>query len=92
MAILKNNFWVFNFANSTKICKNHENYYPSGRFTTFLRIEILFFIKACRLKFIAGSKRWSTKVGAKLLSNLVIFSILSFGIPFDFHDSIRICH
>ena len=29
---------------------------------------------------------WSTKVEAKLLSDLVIFSILSSGIPLDFHQ------
>ena len=30
------------------------------------------------------------KVGAKLLSDLVIFSILSSDIPLDFHDSIQV--
>ena len=33
---------------------------------------------------------WSTKVGAKLLSDLVIFSILYFDIPLDFHDLIGV--
>ena len=33
---------------------------------------------------------WSTKVGAKLLSDLVIFSIFSSGIPLDYHKSIRV--
>ena len=33
---------------------------------------------------------WSTKVGAKLLSNLVIFLIFSYNIPLDFHESIRV--
>ena len=30
------------------------------------------------------------KVGAKLLSDLVIFLIFSSAIPLDFHDSIRV--
>ena len=38
----------------------------------------------------SGNKWWYTKVGAKLLSDLVIFSILSSDIPLDFHDSIRV--
>ena len=33
---------------------------------------------------------WSTKVGAKLLSYLVIFSIFSSDIPLDFHELIRV--
>ena len=37
----------------------------------------------------SGNKWWSTKV-AKLLSDLVTFSILSSEIPLDFHDSIRV--
>ena len=37
----------------------------------------------------SGKKWWSTKTGAKLLSDLVMFSIISCGIPLDFHDSIR---
>ena len=32
----------------------------------------------------------STKVGAKLLSDLVIFSIFSSEIPLDFHESIGV--
>ena len=36
----------------------------------------------------SGHKWWSTKVGAKFLFDLVIFSILSSYIPLDFHDSI----
>ena len=35
-------------------------------------------------------KWWSTKVGAKLLSDLVIFSIFPSDIPLDFHNSVRI--
>ena len=34
-----------------------------------------------------GNKWRSTKVGANLLRDSVIFSILSFDIPLDFHDS-----
>ena len=36
----------------------------------------------------SGKKWWSTKVGAKLLSDLVIFSMFSSDIPLDSHDSI----
>ena len=35
----------------------------------------------------SGNKWWSTKVGAKLLFDLVIFSIFSPDIPLDFHES-----
>ena len=35
----------------------------------------------------SGNKLWSAKIGAKLLSDLVIFSILSFEMPLDFHES-----
>ena len=38
----------------------------------------------------SGNKWWSTKVGAKLLPDLVIFSILSSVIQFDFQDSVRV--
>ena len=38
----------------------------------------------------SDNKWWSTKVGAKLLSYLVTFSILSSDIPLDFHESIRV--
>ena len=38
----------------------------------------------------SGNTWGSTKVGAKLLSDLVIFSIFSYDIPLDFHDSIRV--
>ena len=30
---------------------------------------------------------WSIKVGEKLLSDLVIFSVFSYDIPLDFHES-----
>ena len=36
-----------------------------------------------------GNKWWSIKVGAKL-HDLVIFLILSSGIPVDSHDSMRV--
>ena len=35
-------------------------------------------------------KWWSTKVGEKLLSVLVISSIFSFDIPLDFYESIQV--
>ena len=38
----------------------------------------------------SGNKWWSIKVGAKLLSNLVIFSIFSSDNPLDFHESIPV--
>ena len=38
----------------------------------------------------SDNKWWSAKVRAKLLSDLVAFSILSYDIPLDFHDSIRV--
>ena len=34
------------------------------------------------------NKLWST--GAKLMSDFVIFSLFSSGIPLDFHESIRV--
>ena len=34
-----------------------------------------------------SNKWWSTEVGSKLLSDLVIFSIFSSDIPLDFHNS-----
>ena len=49
------------------------------RFITLLGIEILVFITS-------GNKWWCTKVGAKLLFDLVICSILSCDIPLDFHE------
>ena len=52
----------------------------------FLGIGI-FFIKQCSLKFTSGNKWRSTKVGAKLLSDLVMFSIVASDIPFDFYHS-----
>ena len=58
-------------------------------YITLLGIEI-FFIKQCPLKFMSGNKWWSAKVGEKLFSDLVIFSILSSGIPLDFYDSTRV--
>ena len=60
------------------------------KFITFLGIEIWLFIKQCPLKLMSGNTWWSTKVGAKLLSDLVIFSIFSFDITLDFHESIRV--
>ena len=62
-------------------------------FIQFLGVEILLFIKQCSLKFMSGNKWWSTKIGAKLLSDLVtfsIFSIFSSDIPLDFYESILV--
>ena len=38
----------------------------------------------------SGNKWWSGKVGAKLLSALVIFSAHSSEIPLTFHDSVQV--
>ena len=38
----------------------------------------------------SGNEWWSAKVGGKLLSDLVVFSIFSSDIQLDFHDSIRV--
>ena len=38
----------------------------------------------------SGNEWWCTKVGAKLLSDLVIFSTFSSDIQLDFHNSIRV--
>ena len=38
----------------------------------------------------SGNKWCSTKVGAQLLSDLIIFSIFSPDIPLDFHELIPI--
>ena len=40
------------------------------------------------IKIMPDNKWCSTKVGAKLLSDLVIFSIFSSDIPLDFHELI----
>ena len=38
----------------------------------------------------SGDKWWSSKVGAKFLSDLVMFSIFSSDIPLEFYESIRV--
>ena len=38
----------------------------------------------------SGNTWWSTKVGAKLKSEFVIFLIFSSDVPWDFHESIRV--
>ena len=38
----------------------------------------------------SGNEWWSTKVVAKLLSDLVIFSIISSDIPLAFYDSTQL--
>ena len=47
---------------------------------------MLLFIKQRPFKFMSGNKWWSIKIGAKFLSDLAIFSILSFDIPLDFQE------
>ena len=49
-----------------------------------------FSIKQCPLKLMSCEKWLSTKVGAILLSDLVIFSIISSNIPLDFYNLIRV--
>ena len=48
----------------------------------------MLFVKQCPLKFISGNKWWSTKVGAKLMSDLAMFSIFSSGILIGLHELI----
>ena len=38
----------------------------------------------------SGNERWSTKVGVKLLSDLVMFLIFSSNSLLDFHESIQV--
>ena len=38
----------------------------------------------------SGNEWWSTKVGVRLLSDLVLFSIFSSNSLLDFHESIRV--
>ena len=45
-------------------------------------------MKECPLKFMSVDTLWSKKVGAKLLVDLVIFSIFSSGVSLDFDESI----
>ena len=61
----------------------------SKKFITFAGIKILF-IKHCSLNFMPGNTWWLTKVGAKLVFNLVIFLTFSSDIPLDFHESTRV--
>ena len=42
------------------------------------------------LEFLSGNTWSLTKVGAKMLPDLVIFSIFSSDISLDFHDSVRV--
>ena len=53
-------------------------------FISFLKIELVLFIKQCPFKFMCVNTLSSTKVGAKWLSDLVIFSIVSSDIPLIF--------
>ena len=56
------------------------------KFITFLKAEILFLNKQFLLDFTTGNGRESVKLGEKVLSDVVMFSILSSGIPLDFHE------
>ena len=47
-------------------------------------LETLLFIKQSPLRFISGNTWWSTKVGAKLLSDLAISSMFSSDRPLYF--------
>ena len=51
-----------------------------------LGVEILFFLKQCPSKLMSGNTWPSSKVGAKLLFDLVMFLILSSDIPSDFQE------
>ena len=51
-----------------------------------LKAEILFLNKPVLLDFTTGNGRESVKLGEKVLSDVVMFSILSSGIPLDFHE------
>ena len=51
---------------------------------------LLFRDRKLKLKFMSDNKWWSAKVDATLLSDLLIFSIFSFDIPSDFHDSVLV--
>ena len=64
-------------AKSVSISFNHQ----SSVYQTCVRL-----IKQCLLNFISGSGSKLIKVGAKLLSDVVIFIVLSSKIPIDFHD------
>ena len=50
-----------------------------------MEILTLYPINQFTLNFAIGNEEFSTKVGVKVLSDVVIFSIVSSGIPFDFH-------
>ena len=56
------------------------------KFITFLKAEILFLNKQFLLDFTTGNGRESVILGEKVLSDVVMFSILSSGIPLDFHE------
>ena len=60
------------------------------RFISVLGIEILLFMKQYAFKFMSGITRCLTKVGAKLLPDLVTFSIFCANILLGFHELIRV--
>ena len=56
------------------------------KFITFLKAEILFLNKQFLLDFTTGNGRESVNLGENVLSDVVMFSILSSDIPLDFHE------
>ena len=60
------------------------------RFISVLGIEILLFMKQNAFKFMSGITRCLTKVGAKLLPDLVTFSMFCANILLGFHELIRV--
>ena len=64
--------------------------YEIYRFITFLGIKMLLYIKQYLLISMSDNAWLSPKGDAKLLSNLVIFSIFSSDSPLDFHKSIQV--
>ena len=59
-------------------------------FLTMGLLRKILFIKEGLLKLMSGNTWWSTIVGTKLLSDLVIFSIFPSDLPLDFQESIRL--
>ena len=74
---------LFNLKSVFKFHNHGVSVWEMYRFIIFLGIEI-YFIKQCLLNLCP------LNVGAKLLSDLVIFSIFSSDIPLDFDESIQV--
>ena len=70
----------FNVKSVFKLLKRGISYVRNIYIYYFLGTEILLFIKQCPLK---SNTLWLTKVGAKFLSDLVIFSS---NISLDIHE------